>query len=80
MLSNTLIEQILVEKAQFENEMSGRETFKHSRWQSQVEGLFIDQLEKLSRQEAEGLITYEQIGQYVVSFFSTMIDDEAFSL
>jgi hypothetical protein len=84
MIENTILEglfsEILEEKKQFEVERIGHETFKHSRWHTHLEGIFIDHLETLSIHEATGLVTSEGIGRYVVSFFSAMIDDEAFSL
>lgn len=84
MIENIILEglfsEILEEKKQFEAERIGHETFKCSRWHAHLEGIFIDQLETLSRHEATGLVTTEGIGRYVIDFFSAAIDEDKFSL
>ena len=65
-----LFEQIENRKLAFLNTQEDFSTFACTRWTNVLEGLFIDQLEKLS-----GTHDPEFIGQYVVEFFASLLDE-----
>ena len=50
-------------------------TFESTRWTNFLEGIFVDQLEALSRTHEP-----EYIGQYVIEYFCSLIDEESLEL
>lgn len=79
-LVDGLINEILVAKKEFESKYDGKSVFKETRWHSHMEGLFVDQLEKLTRKVSSGEVPAEAIGEYVTAFFTAQLDDGDFDL
>lgn len=71
-------DEIREAKKVFEEGYHGNSVFMDLRWADQMEGLFIDQLEKMTRQVSKGEFTSETIGEYVIAFFVARNDDGEF--
>lgn len=70
-----MFEQIENYKNAFENAHGDFSTFACTRWANSLQGLFVDQLEELSRTHEP-----EYIGQYVIEFFVSLIDENSLEL
>lgn len=73
-----LINQIIEAKTVFENEYDRNSNYKDLRWRERMEGLFIDQLEVLTRRVSKGDFPEEAIGEYVMEFFVVSEDEGMF--
>lgn len=67
-------------KRRFVAEYDGSSVYMDLRWQTHLEGLFVDQLEKLSRKVSNDEITADVIGEYVMAFFISDLDNSEFNL
>lgn len=72
----SLFDEIEKQKLAFLDTQEDRSTFACARWSNLLEGLFIDQLETLSRTHDDP----EFIGQYVIEFFVSLLDENTFDI
>lgn len=77
-LIEDLINQIIEAKRAFENEYDGNSSYKDFRWRERMEGLFIEQLDVLTRRVSKGDFPEEAIGEYVMEFFVVSEDERMF--
>lgn len=65
-------------KKVFVSEYDGSSVYLDLRWQTHLEGLFIDQLEKLTHKVTSGEVSAEALGEYVMAFFIAQMDEGKF--
>lgn len=79
-LVETLINDLIKAKKIFDYEYDGNSIYKDLRWREHMEGLFVDQLEKLTRRVSNGEFPEEAIGEYVMEFFVVSEDERIFDV
>lgn len=68
-LIDGLLQEIDSAMGLFDKEYDDRASMKDLRWQSHMEGVFVDQLARLASKRSQDLPS-EAIGEYVVAFFN----------
>ena len=70
-----LFEELMKNKVVFQSLLPQGDAFQYVRWYDFVRDSFYSQLERLSHSNDAAFI-----GEYVIEFFSAMIDDEKFEI
>lgn len=75
-----LINDLIKAKSVFLEEYDGSSTYVDLRWHTHLEGLFVDQLSKLTYKVSAGEFPEEAIGEYVMEYFIALHDDGLFTI
>lgn len=75
-----LLNDLRKAKKVFVSEYDGSIVYMDLRWQTHLEGLFVDQLEKLTHKVTSGAIGADVIGEYVMAYFIANLDVGEFEI